>query len=102
LTASQLILTAEKLAVVTAILDLHLPKDFAVRGFGSRASGRCKPWSDLDLAIQGPEPLSLSLLAALAEAFDESPLPWKVDLVDRNSVDDGFAAIIDRDNIVLR
>ena len=37
---------------------------------GSHASGRTKPWSDLDLALIGPEPICLSILGQLREAFE--------------------------------
>ncbi|MFD2580462.1 hypothetical protein ACFSTD_21530 [Novosphingobium colocasiae] len=39
--------------------------------------------------------MPLSLMAELAEAFEESPLPFKVDLVDRATVNAAFGAIID-------
>ena len=42
-----------------------------------------------------------SFEAELAEAFDESALPWKVDLVDRNMADDRFGRIIDETAIAL-
>lgn len=72
----------EEEAIVRAILQSHLPPGARAWVFGSRAGRQCKPWSDLDLALEGPEPLGLDVLAALAEAFAESALPWKVDLVD--------------------
>lgn len=88
-------LTADELAQVQAILAAHLPPGVLVGVFGSRARGAAKPYSDLDLVLEGEGPLPLSLLAALAEAFDESALPWKVDLVDRRAVTEAFGAIID-------
>jgi uncharacterized protein len=51
--------------------------------------------SDLDLSLEASEPLPLTILACLGEAFDESPLPWKVDLVDRATVTKAFGRIID-------
>lgn len=45
--------------------------------------------------LQGPEPLPWSLLGTLADAFDESLLPFKVDLIDRRAVSDEFGAIVD-------
>ena len=84
--------TAEELAIVRGILARHLPPAVDVLVFGSRAGGKPKPWSDLDLALAGECPLPLALMADLAEAFDESALPWKVDLVDRAT---GFGAMID-------
>lgn len=96
-----LALTASELAQVRAILAAHLPPDVRVDVFGSRAKGAAKPFSDLDLVLEGDAPLPLSLLAALAEAFDESALPWKVDLVDRLAVTDAFGAIIDAGRVPL-
>lgn len=64
--------------------------------FGSRAGGRAKPYSDLDLAILGSEALPLARMAELREAFQESDLPFKVDLVDWNSIEEGFRTIIQR------
>ncbi|NLR69841.1 nucleotidyltransferase domain-containing protein [Novosphingobium sp. ERN07] len=94
-------LAPDELAQVREILSRCLPEGVSVRVFGSRASGAPKAWSDLDLALDGREALPLSLLAILREAFDESPLPWKVDLVDYRSVSPEFAAIIDRDSVPL-
>lgn len=78
-----------------AILRRHLPATARVRVFGSRAGGDPKPRSDLDLAIEAPESLPLPLMAELAEAFAESRLRWKVDIVDRRTVSEAFGRIID-------
>lgn len=96
-----LALSTEELASVRAILATHLPTGFSASAFGSRVSGGAKPWSDLDLLIEGPGPLPLAALARLTEAFDESDLPWKVDLVDRAGLDQAFAAIVDAQKIAL-
>lgn len=64
-------------AIVREILHAHLPEDAKVYVFGSRATGHCKTWSYLDLAIEASRPLPLPLLASLTEAFDESELAWK-------------------------
>ncbi len=96
-----LALTAGELAEVRAILAAHLPPDVQVGVFGSRASGPAKPYSDLDLVLEGDAPLPLALLAAPAEAFDESALPWKVDLLGRRAVTDAFGAIIDASRVPL-
>ena len=59
----------EEKSIILAILREKLPSDVSVHAFGSRASGHVKPWSDLDLVVEGPSPLSLALIGALAEAF---------------------------------
>lgn len=96
-----LALSPEHRKIVQDILSTHLPPGFTVRVFGSRARGATKPFSDLDLALKGRETLTLSQLADLAEAFSESDLPFKVDIVDWRSVSPTFQAIIDRDGVEL-
>jgi predicted nucleotidyltransferase len=49
--------------------------------FGSRATGLHQKYSDVDLLIESSV-LNARLLSRLAEALEESPLPFKVDLVD--------------------
>ncbi|MCU0882598.1 MAG: nucleotidyltransferase domain-containing protein [Hyphomonadaceae bacterium] len=48
--------------------------------FGSRATGRARPGSDVDLALWG-EALTGRDMSDLFHAFDESDLPVTVDLV---------------------
>lgn len=78
---SPLQLSTEQLVNVCSILRQHLPQH-EVRVFGSRARGQAKPYSDLDLVIMGDTPLPLDVLGQLTQAFAESNLPWRVDLVD--------------------
>jgi predicted nucleotidyltransferase len=49
--------------------------------FGSRAKDSASHFSDIDIAIEGKEPL-LERLAEVRFAIEESLLPWKVDIVD--------------------
>jgi len=79
---------------VLIILAANLPHDAKVWVFGSRATGRARRYSDLDLAIDAGRPVTLDELAQLAEAFRESDLPYKVDIVDWQSIDDRFRQII--------
>ncbi len=90
----------DDLAFVLNILKRELPER-AVWAFGSRVGGTAKPFSDLDLAIIGEEPLSCDTRANLAEAFDESDLPFKVDLVDWATTAPAFRRIIEKNRIVL-
>lgn len=64
--------------------------------------GRRKKYSDLDLAVITDKTLSLSVSAELAEAFSESDLPWKVDVVDWVTTSDSFRKIIEKDKVVLQ
>ena len=86
-------LTTPQLTTVRAIWRRHIP-DRQVLVFGSRAQGKAKPFSDLDLAIMGLKPLTLAESSALQSAFSASDLPFKVDLVDWASVSDEFRRVI--------
>lgn len=72
-------LSPEHRAIVEAIVARRLPGR-RVLVFGSRASGRARRHSDLDLAIAGPVPDALTL-AELRLDFEESDLPFKVDVL---------------------
>ena len=65
-----------------------------VVAFGSRATWTAKEYSDLDLAILGEEPLPLDAVAAMAEGFRESDLPFKVDVVVWANINDHLRDII--------
>ena len=95
-----LALTADESALVKAILGRHVP-DASVWVFGSRATGKAKKYSDLDICIKANQALGLDVMSAMAEDFSESDLPWKVDIVDWFSVSDAFKAIIERNKVPL-
>lgn len=93
-------ITPEQWEIVAAILEKHIPNK-TIWIFGSRAKHQAKPYSDLDIAIIGDIPLSISLLAAMSEDFSESALPFKVDLVDWATVGVAFRRIIESHKVVV-
>ena len=86
-------LAPEPLAIVRRLLAALLP-DCEVRAFGSRVTGNAKPHSDLDLVLLGPTRLPLDRLAAVREAFAESELPIRVDVIDWHAISENFRNII--------
>lgn len=86
-------LSPQQLAEVRRILIDHIPGR-KVWAFGSRISGSAKPFSDLDLAIMGAEPVDFRTLSALKDAFAESNLPFRVDLVEWATTAENFRQII--------
>jgi predicted nucleotidyltransferase len=88
------------LDIINHILEKHL-KGAIVSVFGSRAGGQPKQFSDLDLLIEADRPISLATLATLRSDFEESILPYKVDIVDGASIDDSFRKNIQPDKIEL-
>lgn len=67
---------------------------YEVLAFGSRVNGHPKPFSDLDIVIMTEAPLAVPLRAELEQAFSESDLPIKVDIVDWAGTDAGFQTLI--------
>jgi type I restriction enzyme S subunit len=92
---------APALKTVMGMLARHVP-DREIRVMGSRVSGRPKPFSDLDLVVMGDEPLDLRALGQLRDAFDESDLPFAVDIVEWSSASGAFRRIIDELSQPLR
>jgi predicted nucleotidyltransferase len=72
--------------LVLNVLRANLPQSSRAWVFGSRASGRARRYSDLDLAIDAGRQLTLDEIAQLSEAFSDSDLPYRVDLVDWHNV----------------
>jgi uncharacterized protein len=59
---------------------IHYPEVTEVHVFGSRATGNYKPGSDIDLAIVNTG-ISDRILQHLKAEFDDSSLPYRVDIV---------------------
>ena len=89
------------LQIIVRILSLRLPER-PVYAFGSRATGKARRSSDLDLAIGGSAPLTLRQRALLTGDFEESDLPIEVDFVDLNAIAPEFQRRIERDFIVVQ
>jgi predicted nucleotidyltransferase len=96
-----LAVSSTHLDIVRNILSTYLPANAKVWAFGSRASGRVKTYSDLDLLIDAGRRLTLAESADLSEAFSESDLPWKVDFIDRHGTENDFIRRIEPDCIPL-
>lgn len=96
-----LAMTTQELSLLQNILKRYVP-EFKVWAFGSRVTGTHKPFSDLDLALVGDEPLAIETRAALVEALSNSSLPYKVDLVDWASTTESFKEIIEKQKLVIQ
>ena len=93
-------LSPRYLSTVLDLLREHVP-DCDVRAFGSRVTWTANEHSDLDLTICGTTPLSPLVLQRLKEAFDESDLPIRVDLLDWHRLSKKFRALVHQSSEVL-
>ncbi len=55
--------------------------------FGSRAKGKYKPGSDIDLALKGND-LNLNIILKLHNKLDDLNLPYKFDLILFKNIND--------------
>ncbi len=95
-----------------SILDVHLKSILnilnkyvpycEVRAFGSRVNGTPRSSSDIDLVIAGKEKLDWKLLVNLKEAFEESELPFRVDVLDWHAISSEFQKVIEKGYEVIQ
>ncbi|MFU8857119.1 MAG: nucleotidyltransferase family protein [Deferrisomatales bacterium] len=87
--------------LVREILRRHVA-DREVWAFGSRVTGRPRRYSDLDLVILGRTPLAPAARAELVEAFKESDLPFRVDVLEWARLEEPFRQVIRDDHAVVQ
>ena len=70
--------------------------------FGSRAKGTNAEYSDIDIAIKlENEKLTSDVLGKILIEFQDSTLPYQVDVIDLNAIDDKFKSMIQESLIAL-
>ena len=79
--------------LISGILAAHAP-GVEARAFGSRVVGTPKDYSDLDLALVGTAKLDAAALESLREAFEESDIPFRVDVLDWHAISKEFQKVI--------
>ena len=92
-------ITAEQRKTVLALLEKHLPNT-AAWVYGSRAQWTARPQSDLDMVVFAT-PEQNSRVSDLREAFEESNLPFRVDLFIWDEVPEQFREQIEAEHVVL-
>lgn len=83
--AGVLSLDTEQLVQVRRLLEGVLP-GARIAVLGSRATGRARPFLDLDLLVMEPRHLTWAQRADLRDAFEASNLPFKADVVEMASL----------------
>ena len=94
-------LSPQQLETVKELLARHVP-ECEVRAFGSRVKWTAKSYSDLDLVVIGTEKLNGNRLERLREAFIESDLPFRVDVMDWHTTSEQFQKIISNQNNLVQ
>ena len=68
--------------------------------FGSRAKGKYREYSDVDIAIDCPD-MTLEQKWKLESDFENSTFPYEVDIVDLNNIQEYFKNLIKGDLVEL-
>jgi type I restriction enzyme S subunit len=90
-----------QLKTITRILGGHVP-ECKVIAFGSRATWTAKDYSDLDLAVVGERALDSDVLMRLKEAFEDSDLHFRVDVLDWYAISPAFQRVIETKHEVVQ
>ena len=69
------------------------PKKDKVFIFGSRATGKGRKFSDIDIGIECHDKISEKLVGDIKEKFEESDLPYMIDVVNFSHVSDTFKKV---------
>lgn len=81
------------LQIIKDIIKKNIPK-YEVRAFGSRVTGKAKTYSDLDLVIMSSTPIDKKIIYSTEEDFAESDLPFRVEILDWQTIPKSFQKII--------
>jgi len=87
--------------IIKNILSQIIPERL-VWAFGSRVNGNKKEFSDLDIVILGEKPLAQEKEADIHNAFINSDLPFKIDIIIWSRTSDKFKSIINQSHKVIQ
>ncbi len=93
-------LAPKHLELLLTILRERIP-NVRVYAYGSRVTGQARPFSDLDLALEGDAPIPSDRLALLREDLTESDLPMRVDLVDLQRITGPFKDVVNAQRVAV-
>lgn len=89
------------LKMILDILQKHIP-GYEVRAFGSRITGTAKKYSDLDLVVVGKTKIAKKIFYSLKDEFEESDLPFRVEIMDWHAISNDFREIIETQYEVIQ
>ncbi len=69
--------------------------------FGSRAKGRSKQYSDLDIALKSDFKINSDKLSKINIELEDTTIPYKVDVIDLNGISDSFKNSIMNDLVEI-
>lgn len=86
---------------ISIILKKHFPQARIVL-FGSRATGKNRPGSDIDISIDEGKAIDFSRIAQARDELEESSIPYKIDLVDYATMTPEFREEVGKKGVVWK
>ncbi len=90
----------DEMAVIKSIIQPFCSR-YEFFAYGSRVKGNFRKLSDLDILIKSNSEIDFSDIEIIKQNFDESDLPYIVNLSDRKTMSESFYKIIEPDLIKL-
>jgi len=88
--------------IISIIRKIPELNDCSVYLYGSRVQGKAASFSDVDLALDyNGKPVPNAIKSNLSSLFENSILPYSVDIVDINSVSPAFRAKVEKDFVKI-
>ena len=99
---NKIALRSQDLSILRDIFKKYFTSSVDIWAFGSRVKQSARQYSDLDLLIDYQhQPLPHRLLTQILSDLEESDLPFRVDIVDWNAINNSFRTQISQDKQLL-
>lgn len=82
---------------IVEILSQNLEAGTKVYAFGSRTKQTGKTFADLDIAIKSAALIPQCIIDKLNDDFENSTIPFKIDIIDLNNIETDFLEAISND-----
>ena len=69
--------------------------------FGSRATGKAKKYSDLDVALMSDTKIDGNKMSEIIIKLEDTTIPYKVDVIDLREISETFKKCIENDLIQI-
>lgn len=81
------------------INSIILDDNLEIYVFGSRATGKARQYSDVDIALKLNEKIDTNKISKINIELENTTIPYEVDVIDLNSISDSFKKCIEKDLI---
>lgn len=69
--------------------------------FGSRANNKARKFSDIDIGLEADNQINFETIGQIKQAFEESDLPYNVDIVEFSKLPKKFKKVAQKNIIYL-